>query len=103
MFILLFSLPVHPTHPKIEKREQLCMLRQSLTRTSLRASSPHVPFGGYRSLNCHVRGARERRRENKGDFLTARFTGHSNWRALIAGPLSLPILLSPPTPPLTQG
>ena len=49
MFLLLFSIPVHPTHPKIEKREQLCMLRQSLTRTSLRASSPHAPFGGYRS------------------------------------------------------
>ena len=59
-------------------------------------------IGWISILNCHVRGACERRRESKGDFLTARFSGHSNWRALIAGPLSLPIFLSPPTLPLNQ-
>ena len=69
MFLLLFSLPVHPTHPKTEKREQLCMLRQSLTRTlSLRASSPHAPFGGYRSWIVTCEGLAKGDKRTKGIF-----------------------------------
>ena len=56
MFLLLFSLPVHPTDPKIEKREQLYMLRQSLTRTSLRASSPRASFGGSQKGDERAKG-----------------------------------------------
>ena len=68
MFLLLFSLPVHPIHPKIEKREQLCMLRQSLTRTSLRASSLHAPFGGYRSWIVTCEGLEKGDARAKGIF-----------------------------------
>lgn len=68
MFLLLFSLPVHPTHPKIEKRGQLYMLRQSLTRTSLRASSLHAPFGGYRSWIVTYEGLAKGDERAKGIF-----------------------------------
>ena len=68
MILLLFSLPVHPTHPKIEEREQLCMLRQSLTRTNLRASSPHAPFGEYRSWIVTREGPAKGDERAKGIF-----------------------------------